>query len=70
MCQFYEADVVQEINNRINNRTVTSPSEVQEIVQSSYLFLPIDVKLNRSGETINVSVQPECCITKEELQSE
>ncbi|MDE5090457.1 MAG: RDD family protein [Trichodesmium sp. St19_bin2] len=55
-------DVLQEVKNR----TVTSPSQVQEIVQSSYLFLPIDIQLNRSGENINLSVQPECCMTQEE----
>ena len=54
-------DVLQEINNR----KVTSPSEVQEILQSSNLFLSLEIKLNRSGETINLSVQPECCITQE-----
>ena len=55
-------DVLQEVENR----TVTSPSQVQEIVQSSYLFLPIEIQLNRSGENINLSLQPECCMTLEE----
>jgi len=59
-------DVLLELNNRI----VTSPSQVQEIVQSSYLFLPIDIKLNRSDEDINLSVRPECCITQEEYTRE
>ena len=55
-------DVLQEVENR----TVTSPSQVQEIVQSSYLFLPIEIQLNRSGENMNLSLQPECCMTLEE----
>ena len=55
-------DVLQEVENR----TVTSPSQVQEIVQSSYLFLPIEIQLNRSGENMNLSLQPECCMILEE----